>query len=69
MNHSWRADVIQEGMLLALDSEVESQPKATKAYHLLSDSWNLLFFSPMKGVISGEAARPAKCSCPAFWQL
>ena len=45
MNHSWRADVIQEVMLLALDSEVGSQPKATNTPHLLSDSWNLLLFS------------------------
>lgn len=46
MNQSWSADVIQEGMLLALDSEAGSWPKSTNTTHLLSDLCRLLFLGP-----------------------
>lgn len=46
MNYSWRADVIQEGMLLALDSDVGPRPKSTNTVHLSADPWSLLFVDP-----------------------
>lgn len=46
MNYSWRAHVIQEGTLLALDSDVGPWPKSTDTVHLSTDPQCLLFMGP-----------------------
>lgn len=46
MNYSWRAHVIQEGTLLALDSDVGPWPKSTNTVHLSTDPQCLLFMGP-----------------------